>query len=155
MLALQISDTELEERFASLTGKQVNILRDAAAGYSNRQIGERNTVQEGTVKQHLSTVYKKLKGGQKCNMHRALAAALLQRHDALPNRWRDNIWIQGSVVDRCPEQGISAENLADLVIACFQNNVEELTLRFPSLNLKALKMKDRGGTECLLIVDRD
>ena len=165
MLASQITDTELEERFASLTKREVGILRDAAAGYSNREIGQRNAIKEGTVKEHLYNVYKMLRSGQKIRFNRTVAISLLQRYDALQYRkgwkdynrkgWKDYIWIQDSVVNRCPEQNITRQDLVDLVLACFDKNVEELTFRFRSLNLKALKMKDKGGTDYLLIVDRD
>ncbi|HEY4510009.1 MAG TPA: helix-turn-helix transcriptional regulator [Candidatus Paceibacterota bacterium] len=157
MLALQITDTELEECFSSLTARQAEIFRDVAAGYTNQAIAERHGILEGTVKQHVSSIYRTLKVGHRPRgrFNRAIAISLLQRHDAFQKGWRENIRVQESVANRCPEQGISVDDLVDLVLACFQKNVQELTFRFRSLNLKALKMKDEGGREQILIVDRD
>lgn len=43
-----------------LTEREVEVLRYVAIGLSNREIGQQLSIAQGTVKQHLSNVYRKL-----------------------------------------------------------------------------------------------
>ncbi|MFQ5671325.1 MAG: response regulator [Acidobacteriota bacterium] len=45
---------------ASLTGRETEILRLMAGGYSNREIGDALHIAEGTVKNHISSILSKL-----------------------------------------------------------------------------------------------
>jgi len=65
------SDATSSKR-AALTGRQIQIMDFAASGASNREIAERLGLSEGTVKQHMSRILKKL-GAQ----NRAQAVARL------------------------------------------------------------------------------
>ena len=127
MLAAQITDAELNQRFSSLTERQMGILSDAGQGYSNREIAERNAIKVGTVKQHMHSIYTKLGAGQKSKITRPKALALLYRHQAVqPLRYLH-----------------------------IQRNTAEVTLRFQSQRLEALIIKDEDGGQYTLIVDRD
>lgn len=44
-----------------LTAREIDLVRMVAEGLRNREIGERLRITEGTVKTHLSNIYKKLK----------------------------------------------------------------------------------------------
>ena len=48
------------ERAASLTGREREVVRMIAAGLRNRDIGERLSISENTVKVHLHNIYEKL-----------------------------------------------------------------------------------------------
>jgi DNA-binding NarL/FixJ family response regulator len=45
---------------ATLTGREVDVLREIAAGLSNQEIGEKLFVSEGTVKTHVAALLRKL-----------------------------------------------------------------------------------------------
>jgi DNA-binding NarL/FixJ family response regulator len=49
-----------QERAASLTGREREVVRMIAAGLRNRDIGERLSISENTVKVHLHNIYEKL-----------------------------------------------------------------------------------------------
>jgi DNA-binding NarL/FixJ family response regulator len=49
-----------EERAASLTGREREVVRMIASGLRNRDIGERLSISENTVKVHLHNIYEKL-----------------------------------------------------------------------------------------------
>jgi DNA-binding NarL/FixJ family response regulator len=54
---------EAERRRAGtprLTPRQCDLLRLVAAGYTNRQVGSRLGVSEGTVRKHLENIYERL-----------------------------------------------------------------------------------------------
>ena len=161
MFELQITDTELEERFSSLTRREIHLLRDAAAGYASSTIAERNQIATSTVNRHMANIYKKLYGAQRSKSNtrnsRVLSISLLQRHDALQvqKAERDNIRIQDPLINHWSERSISLEDLVDLILACFQKNVEELTLRVGPLRVKALKMKGKDERECIVLIVED
>ena len=49
-----------QERAASLTGREREVVRMIASGLRNRDIGERLSISENTVKVHLHNIYEKL-----------------------------------------------------------------------------------------------
>jgi DNA-binding NarL/FixJ family response regulator len=49
-----------QQRAASLTGREREVVRMIAAGLRNRDIGERLSISENTVKVHLHNIYEKL-----------------------------------------------------------------------------------------------
>jgi two-component system nitrate/nitrite response regulator NarL len=53
-------DTATQERAASLTSREREVVRMIAAGLRNRDIGERLSISENTVKVHLHNIYEKL-----------------------------------------------------------------------------------------------
>ena len=53
-------DTAAQERAASLTGREREVVRMIASGLRNRDIGERLSISENTVKVHLHNIYEKL-----------------------------------------------------------------------------------------------
>jgi DNA-binding NarL/FixJ family response regulator len=53
-------DTAAQERAAGLTGREREVVRMIAAGLRNRDIGERLSISENTVKVHLHNIYEKL-----------------------------------------------------------------------------------------------
>jgi DNA-binding NarL/FixJ family response regulator len=53
-------DTASQQRAASLTGREREVVRMIAAGLRNRDIGERLSISENTVKVHLHNIYEKL-----------------------------------------------------------------------------------------------
>ena len=53
-------DRSLEKVREILTPREIEIVRMAAAGLANREIGEKLFITEGTVKTHLHSVYEKL-----------------------------------------------------------------------------------------------
>ncbi len=57
-----VSATEAaaQERAAALTGREREVVRMIAAGLRNRDIGERLSISENTVKVHLHNIYEKL-----------------------------------------------------------------------------------------------
>ncbi len=52
--------SETQQRAASLTGREREVVRMIAAGLRNRDIGERLSISENTVKVHLHNIYEKL-----------------------------------------------------------------------------------------------
>lgn len=58
--ALAPPDTAAQERAASLTGREREVVRMIASGLRNRDIGERLSISENTVKVHLHNIYEKL-----------------------------------------------------------------------------------------------
>jgi DNA-binding NarL/FixJ family response regulator len=54
------ADSGAKERAASLTGREREVVRMIAAGLRNRDIGERLSISENTVKVHLHNIYEKL-----------------------------------------------------------------------------------------------
>jgi DNA-binding NarL/FixJ family response regulator len=54
------SNTAAQERAAALTGREREVVRMIAAGLRNRDIGERLSISENTVKVHLHNIYEKL-----------------------------------------------------------------------------------------------
>ena len=53
-------DSAAQERAASLTGREREVVRMIASGLRNRDIGERLSISENTVKVHLHNIYEKL-----------------------------------------------------------------------------------------------
>lgn len=53
-------DTAAQGRAASLTGREREVVRMIASGLRNRDIGERLSISENTVKVHLHNIYEKL-----------------------------------------------------------------------------------------------
>jgi DNA-binding NarL/FixJ family response regulator len=53
-------DTELRRLSQLLTPRELEIVRLAAEGLRNKEIAERLTITEGTVKIHLHNIYEKL-----------------------------------------------------------------------------------------------
>jgi DNA-binding CsgD family transcriptional regulator len=49
-----------DERIASLTAREREVVRMIASGLRNRDIGERLSISENTVKVHLHNIYEKL-----------------------------------------------------------------------------------------------
>jgi DNA-binding NarL/FixJ family response regulator len=54
------TDAAAQERAAALTGREREVVRMIAAGLRNRDIGERLSISENTVKVHLHNIYEKL-----------------------------------------------------------------------------------------------
>jgi DNA-binding NarL/FixJ family response regulator len=54
------TDTDAQNRAASLTGREREVVRMIASGLRNRDIGERLSISENTVKVHLHNIYEKL-----------------------------------------------------------------------------------------------
>jgi PAS domain S-box-containing protein len=54
------ADAQADPAMPSLTGRQVEILRMAADGTPNREIGRRLGLSEGTVKQHMTRIFRRL-----------------------------------------------------------------------------------------------
>jgi DNA-binding NarL/FixJ family response regulator len=54
------ADTAAQERAATLTGREREVVRMIAEGLRNRDIGERLSISENTVKVHLHNIYEKL-----------------------------------------------------------------------------------------------
>lgn len=70
--------TGLPHETTPLTGREIEILRLVAEGYSNRRLAELLSVSEPTVKFHLTNVYRKLRVG-----NRTEASRWAQRHGLL------------------------------------------------------------------------
>lgn len=49
----------------SLTVREIEIMKKVATGSSNQEISEQHQVSIGTVKQHLSNIFKKLKASNR------------------------------------------------------------------------------------------
>lgn len=66
LLAKDLNDLQITRSKSSsqlvepLTEREVEVLQHVAIGLSNREIGQRLSITEGTVKRHLSNVYSKL-----------------------------------------------------------------------------------------------
>jgi len=54
------TDHAAAERAAALTGREREVVKMIAAGLRNRDIGERLSISENTVKVHLHNIYEKL-----------------------------------------------------------------------------------------------
>ncbi|HEX2122015.1 MAG TPA: response regulator transcription factor [Thermoanaerobaculia bacterium] len=53
-------ETGMEKLVRALTRREMDIVRMAAVGMRNREIGEKLSISEGTVKMHLHSIYEKL-----------------------------------------------------------------------------------------------
>lgn len=75
------AQAEIAKQKASLTVRQLEVLRELAQGKSNRQIGEALNVTEGTVKIHLASIFRLL---NVANRSEALLLAQKMRLDVKP-----------------------------------------------------------------------
>ena len=67
---------------AGLTGREMEVLRLLARGWDNARIAEELVISEGTVKNHVTSIYAKL------NVHsRAEAVAWAWEHGGMGKRW--------------------------------------------------------------------
>ena len=61
-------DAEAKAPTASLTGREVEVVRLAATGVHNKEVARRLSISECTVKAHLSNVYEKLGLGSRLEL---------------------------------------------------------------------------------------
>jgi DNA-binding NarL/FixJ family response regulator len=61
MEKMLVREAGMREVADALTPREVEIVRMVAAGHRNREIGDRLSISEGTVKLHLHHIYEKLR----------------------------------------------------------------------------------------------
>jgi DNA-binding CsgD family transcriptional regulator len=74
---VRVEETAHEDRLASLSRRELSVLRLVAEGLSNQEIAEQTFLSERTVERHLSNIYTKL--GLSGKAARAGAAAIFSR----------------------------------------------------------------------------
>jgi DNA-binding NarL/FixJ family response regulator len=84
------ADTEgIMQKVEALTPRECEVLEWVSEGLTNKEIGERLTIELGTVKNHIHNILEKLEVG---NRHKA--AEIFQQQQAIP--------VNGLIQDKAP-----------------------------------------------------